>query len=383
MKLIKIQYLSILILLYSTAHGKNDKETLMEKATFGGGCFWCMEHPFEDLPGVKSVISGYAGGTVENPTYKQVKRGQTGHAESVQITYDPAQTPYRELLDIYWRNIDPTQKNGQFNDHGPQYRTVIFYHSEEQKKEAEESKKKLEESQIFKKSIVTEINPFTNFYPAEEYHQNFYKKNSIKYGFYRRLSGRDSFIKKTWGHTSQCSKTSTTNKEDDLAICASPSKKSNPKTSPSKLKDHSFKKPNLEQLKNQLTDVQFRVTQKEGTEQAFKNLYWNHYQPGIYVDVVSGEPLFSSLDKFNSETGWPSFTRPIDPKFIQTKEDNKLAVQRTEVRSKYGDSHLGHVFKDGPKPEGLRYCINSASLKFIPVDELEKQGYGQWKKLFK
>lgn len=227
MKLLRIQYLFILILLYSIAYGKDDKETLMEKATFGGGCFWCMEHPFETLPGVESVVSGYAGGTVENPSYKQVKNGQTGHAESIQVTYDPAKIPYRELLNIYWRNINPTQKNGQFNDHGSQYRTVIFYHNEEQKKEVESSKKKLEESQIFKKPIVTEITPFTNFYPAEEYHQNFYKKNSIKYGFYRKLSGRDNFIKKTWDSTSQCSNTPSKEKESAPAICTSPTQKSN------------------------------------------------------------------------------------------------------------------------------------------------------------
>ncbi|MDE0151751.1 MAG: peptide-methionine (S)-S-oxide reductase MsrA [Bdellovibrionales bacterium] len=226
MKLLRIQYLFILIFLYSTAYGKNDKETRMEKATFGGGCFWCMEHPFEALPGVKSVISGYAGGTVANPTYEQVKSGQTGHAESIQVTYDPAKIPYSELLNIYWRNINPTQKNGQFNDHGSQYRTVIFYHNEKQKKEAESSKKQLEESKIFKAPIVTEITSFINFYPAEEYHQNFYKKNSIKYGFYRKLSGRDDFIKKTWGNTAQCSKTSSTEKENAPAICTSPTQKS-------------------------------------------------------------------------------------------------------------------------------------------------------------
>ena len=183
-------------LLLCMIHSTYSKEEKMEKATFGGGCFWCMESPFEQLEGVQSVIAGYSGGEIKNPTYEQVKTGKTGYVETVQITYNPDKVPYKELLEIYWRNINPTQKNGQFNDEGPQYRTVIFYHNSLQKKWAEESKKELDKSGIFKKSIVTEITEFKSFYPAEEYHQDYYKKNTIKYKMYRALSGRDRFIKK-------------------------------------------------------------------------------------------------------------------------------------------------------------------------------------------
>lgn len=332
-----------------------------DTAIFAGGCFWCMVHPFDKIDGVKEVISGYTGGHKKNPTYEEVSSGTTGHVEAIEVIYDPSRVSYRKLLDVFWRQIDPTDAGGQFVDRGSQYRTVIFYHSEEQKRLAEESRRELEKSGRFGKPIVTEILPASVFYRAEEYHQDYYKKNPLRYKFYRFNSGRDQFLKKVWG-------------ADNTAAAV---------TTVTPPHERNFVKPSKEELKKTLTPMQYYVTQESGTEPAFKNEYAENKREGIYVDVVSGEPLFSSTDKYDSGTGWPSFTKPLEPGDIVEKDDWTFFTHRKEVRSKLADSHLGHVFNDGPPPTHQRFCMNSAALRFIPKEDLAKEGYGEYLKLFR
>ena len=340
-------------------------QTVTQTATFAGGCFWCMEPPFEKLKGVGEVLSGYMGGSGKNPTYGDYAR--KGHLEVVQITYDPSQITYSQLLEVFWREIDPTDDGGQFVDRGPQYRSAVFYHSTEQKELAEKSKQALEKSRQFDEPIVTEIIPASNFYPAEDYHQDYYKKSSLKYKYYRARSGRDKYLDRIWGKERQSF--------DPTKEVKTGHRNAN--------KNGGDSKPSADRIKQILTPLQYQVTQKEGTEPPYQNEYWDSKRAGVYVDIVSGEPLFSSLDKYDSGTGWPSFSKPLEPGNIVEKPDNKLFVKRTEVRSRIADSHLGHVFDDGPGPTGLRYCMNSAALRFIPKENLEKEGYGEYAPLFR
>lgn len=271
------------------------------RATFAGGCFWCTQTDFQKVNGVLKVTSGYTGGHTENPTYEEVSSGRSGHVEAVQVIYDPNAVSYEQLLDFFWKHIDPTDPGGQFVDKGTQYRSIIFYHSEEQRAAAQASKRALSDSGRFKKPIATQILPFSKFYEAEMYHQDYNEKNPSHYFQYRFLSGRDQFLEKIWGKAG-----------------------SKPETAP-------YEKPDDQVLRSRLSALQYRVTRENGTEPAFQNEYWNNKAEGIYVDVVSGEPLFSSLDKYDSGTGWPSFTRP---RAGQYRRENRLEPAGREDRGK-------------------------------------------------
>lgn len=313
-----------------------------ETAIFAGGCFWCMVDPFDERPGIIEVVSGYTGGTIENPSYEQVCSNTTGHVEAVKITFDPDIMPYEQLVDIFWQQIDPTDPGGQFNDRGESYQTAIFYNNEKQKKVAEKSKVKLEESGRFSKPIATKIIKASTFYEAEENHQDFYKKQPSHYQQYRKGSGRDEFIKDNWSL-----------------------------------------KVEQNELKQKLTPIEYHVTQEDGTEAPYENKYWDNDREGIYIDIISGEVLFSSKDKFDAQCGWPSFTKPVDNHELVEKEDTSRGMIRTEIRSKTANSHLGHVFNDGPKEAGgLRYCMNSAAMRFIPRKKMKEAGYEQYNYLF-
>ncbi len=336
----------------------NDPE--IKVATFAGGCFWCTEADFEKHEGIVSVISGYSGGSEVNPEYRDVASGKTGHREAVQVSYNPLEISYEKLLEIYIKHIDPTDVNGSFVDRGFQYSYAIFYHDNEQYTLANEFLEYIDQEKIFDKPISVQIENYTSFYSAEEYHQDYYKKNPLRYSYYRSRSGRDGFIEKYWDGVNL---DFTSNKTTSFW--------------------ESYVKEDSTELKERLTEIQFYVTQEDGTEKPFSNQYHDLKEEGIYVDIVSGEPLFSSTHKYDSGTGWPSFTRPIDLDYVSLHDDFKLFSPRVEVRSSIADSHLGHVFEDGPEEfGGLRYCMNSASLEFVSLAEMEERGYGDYLYLF-
>lgn len=303
-----------------------------------------MEWIFEAQNWVSEVIAWYTWWQEKTANYDQVSTGKTDHREAVKVVYDPDSISYAQLVELFWTQIDPSDDGGQFADRGYQYTTCIYYGDEDEKNIACESKKSLEESGKFQ-YIATAIEPRSDFYRAEKYHQDYYKKSPFRYGLYKRWSGREAFIEENWRD---------------------------------KIQELSWEK-----LEDILTPLQYEVTQNGGTERAFDNEYWDNREDGIYVDIIDGTPLFSSLDKYDSWSGWPSFTKPIDREQIIEEDDNTHGMSRVEVRSNQSDSHLWHVFTDGPEQQWwFRYCINSAALRFIPYELLEQKGYGEYKKLF-
>ena len=307
---------------------------------FAGGCFWGTEHFLKQIRGVVSTEVGYANGNVANPTYKQVCQGNTQFAETVKVVYNPSEVALPLLIDLYLKSIDPTSLNKQGNDRGSQYRTGIYYKDKGDETIIRQQFAAL--AKQYSKPIVVENLPLKNFYPAEDYHQDYLDKNP--HGYCHLSPALFEMARKA------------------------NAKKAAPKTSYT-IKDQAT-------LKKELTAMQYEVTQNSATEPPFRNEYWNEKREGIYVDITTGEPLFASTDKFESGCGWPSFSKPISKKLIKEYLDKSHNMIRTEVRSKLGNAHLGHVFTDGPKDKGgLRYCINSASLRFIPKEEMEKEGY--------
>lgn len=305
----------------------------LEEIYLAGGCFWGVEAYMARIYGVYNVTVGYANGNTENPTYQNVIYDNTGHAEAVHVLYDPNIVDLETLLDYYFRVIDPTSLNKQGNDVGDQYRTGIYYTSDEDV--AIINNKINEVSDKYEKPIVVEVLPLENYFLAEEYHQDYLEKNPNGYCHI--------------------------DIEEALEVI---------------IDENLYSKPSDEELRKTLTPEQYAVTQENNTERAFSNEYWDLFEPGIYVDVATNEPLFSSNDKYDSQCGWPSFTKPIASDVVTYHDDTSYNMVRTEVRSRVGDSHLGHVFNDGPVDKGgYRYCINSASIKFIPLENMSSEGY--------
>ncbi len=338
-----------------------------QTALLANGCFWCVESDLMKLAGVINVVSGYAGGKTKDPTYSDYS--EAGHREVVLVTYDANQISFANLVEHIIKHGDPTDQGGSFGDRGKSYAPAIYYDSDFEQAKALEVIAKVNASKTFSDPLPIVVIPRVEFYPAEDYHQDYAEKNPIRYNLYRTASLRDNFIKKHWGEGASTFNFSNMNsnyinKDIDTSISKEGSWSN-------------YSKPNESELRTTLTQLQYEVTQEEGTEPPFKNEYDKNYEAGIYVDVVSGEPLFSSKDKYDSGTGWPSFVKPITSEVVTLHEDKKLFSTRTEVRSTYADSHLGHVFNDGPVDRGgLRYCMNSASMRFVPKEQMTAEGYG-------
>jgi len=335
-----------------------------QKMLVAGGCFWCVESDLEKLPGIIEAVSGYADGTTENPTYGNYIAG--GHREVVEVEFNPSVISFEEILISVMKHTDPTDDDGSFGDRGNYYSTAFYYETEEERRIIENLITEVDTFGPYNAPLAIDVLERPTFWTAEDYHQNYYKGtlSQVKYKYYRNASGRDKFIENSWG-----TDTGTTLPWRTIET---------PKGAWS-----SFIKPSDEDLKDSLTDIQYKVTQKNGTERSFNNPYWENHDAGIYVDVVSGEPLFSSTHKFDSGTGWPSFTRPIDFSYVTEHDDYVLLQKRTEVRSLIADSHLGHIFPDAPAElGGIRYCMNSASLRFIAQSDMEQEGYGDFLYLF-